>query len=183
MNDPELQPLWEAGYDLAGKLLAASLLGLPIVGDFSIDGTAVENNYSTPSAAVTSLTVMFCGAVAKSIYQTGEGEIPDYQNLQSQAMAEISVGDVAKADPFRQAAWQRATTIMNSLVDRLDGLAAALVKGEPVDATHPALKFTTPAGLDDDSLDDDTAMTALSAATQPRQWSSLASCDLAGNPL
>lgn len=186
MTDPDLQPLYEAAYELAGRLIAASLLGLPIVGTFDLDGSAVEDDYTTPAASCTSLTVMFCGAVAKSIFLTGEGQIPDYKNLQDGVMAQIKTGDIAAADPYRAQAWQRATVIVNSLTERLDDLASALFKGEPVDGTYPALKFDA---LDDDSLDDgddaalddDESLTALSGRT--RQWSSLATCNLNGMPL
>lgn len=190
MTDPDLQPLYESAYELAGKLIAASLLGLPITGTFDLDGSTVEDDYRTPAASCTSLTVMFCGAVAKSIFLTGEGQIPDYKSLQDVVLAQIKTSDIAAADPYRAQAWQRASVIMNSLTERLDDLARALFKGEPVDGTFPALQFSDTDALDDDSLDDgddsldddsldDESLTALNS----RQWSSLATCNLNGMPL
>ena len=192
MNDPQQ---CENAYRMAGLLLGASYLNRPILGDFTVDGTAFEDDFSTPDAACTSLTVNFCGAVAASIYQTGAGVIPDYKNLQAQAMANLSVGDVAAAEPYRAVAWQRATTVMNSMVDRLDNLAGDLMAGNSVDASHPSLQFGQPAddsldddtdsldddSLDDDSLDDDSTLTAMGGRT--RQWSNLQTTDLTGNPL
>ena len=173
MTDSDLQPLYEAAYKLAGVLLGASVLNVPVAGDFSLDNTTTQYDFSNPSAACTSLTVMFCGCVAQSIYEIGQGNVPDYANLQNEAMADINPGDIPMADPFRQQAWQRASTIINSLVDRLDILAGDLVAGNPVDATHTSLQFGQ---LSDDSLDDEGTLTAMGGHV--RKWANLAKCNL-----